>query len=240
MANEDQHQGSGTAHATGTGDHGVTISQWSNDFVNSSVAASGSAQIAIQTGSTRSAIGRRSRKVDVLRGRVEEQLGEAPTSVVQAIESIVTMADLQSDISRAAASKWGFAHYAVGIPSAILAASAAVIADNEAIPKLWVSACALLSAVLATLVTFLKSEGKQQQSRTLSAEWAALADRARVHLLDYSNSIQNRDNSRVNIDSHYSRIIVKLNQQKGRLLRGEVAKEEKEASSSTRPPMLDH
>jgi hypothetical protein len=213
----------------------VRIRSYANDFVNATAAASGAAvttyhyPVAKLRTIDRYRIRSRKklRKINDLQGRVESQLGEAPTSIVKSIEVLVTTCDLHSYRRRISSERWGRVHYSIGIPSAVLAATAAALVESSAIPKIYISACALLSAVLAALVTFLKSESNKERNHILSAEWSDLADAARVHLLDYSRVISQADQKEsMSIDSEYSKLIIGLNRNKGRLLRGEVVNAE--------------
>lgn len=213
----------------------IRIRSFANEFVNTTATASGGTSIinhypTVQRSTTnrRRILSRKTpRKINDLQGRVESQLGEAPTSIIKSFEVLVTTCDLHSYRRRISSERWGRVHYSVGIPSAVLAATAAALADSDVIPKIYISACALLSAILAALVTFLKSESNKEKNHILSAEWSDLADGARGHLLDYSRVISQADQREsMVIDSEYSTLIVRLNRNKGRLLRGEVGNAE--------------
>lgn len=113
---------------------------------------------------------------------LDAALGAIPDKPMGALSSLVAEGDLRAFDSKKQ-SMAGRAYYVLGMPAAGLAATASATGLISTSGRIPAAIIALVSSGLTAAAAFLNSEQNRKRSDELSAAWQALADDARIKLL---------------------------------------------------------
>jgi hypothetical protein len=132
-----------------------------------------------------------------------------------AFEVLLEQAVLSAEKHRLASLWWGWLHYVLGAPAAVLATVAGTTALQSTSSRIASAVLALAAGGLSAAAAFLKCENSRDRNSALCAGWTELADQVRMVVLKYDN-----DKPSDKKDGNYTTRLIQLNKCKMELLWG--------------------
>lgn len=160
-----------------------------------------------------------------LKKSLEAALGTIPDSPIGALRSLVAESDLHAFDFRRGSQLWARAYYVLGLPAAILATTAGAAGLASTAGRIPAAITALVSAALTAAATFLNSEQNRKKNDELSAAWQALADQARIFMLQCVQKMDSQVPGDVFGPQYWSEVLY-LQRRKSQLLRGDLSQSE--------------
>ena len=136
------------------------------------------------------------------------------------LRNIIRNANDMRKVHQRLALRWGRTHIILGLPAAILSATAAATGLVSAAGRIPAAIIALFAAGLTAANTFLNSQSQRAREEQIAAEYSALGNDARQLQLATPPDVLNSDH--VAAESHSGRQLRSLMDREAELLRGKL------------------